>query len=112
MKAAIISLLISVLLLSSVRSRDLTPTDARSVAEAIQSGNWNIYIIYFYWNGLEGTNELESGLTSKVTSKYPDAYYAKLDCSSSDYHTVLDLFEFQDSRDNFKGRSIHLEILL
>ena len=112
MKVAFLSLFLVALLAGSALAKDLTPTDARSISEAIQSGNWNIYVIYFYWSGERENQKLEDGLKTNVIDKYPDdVYYAKVDCAKSDYHKVLDTFEFQDARDNFKGRSIHLEEL-
>ncbi len=111
MKTSFISLFLIAILAGSVFAKDLEQTDARSVAEAIQAGSWNIYVIYFYWSGERENQKLEDGIKENVLDKYEDAYYAKVDCSQSDYHQVLDLFEFQDARDNFKGRSIHLEEL-
>ena len=111
MKTSFISLFLIAILAGSAFAKDLEQTDARSVAEAIQAGSWNIYVIYFYWSGERENQNLEDGIKENVLDKYEDAYYAKVDCSQSDYHQVLDLFEFQDARDNFKGRSIHLEEL-
>ena len=111
MKTSIIAVLLAVLLWSSTHAKDMEKTDAKSVATAIAAGNWDIYVIFFYWKGSDKNPALEAGLQSKVADKYKDVFFAKLDCSSSDYHQVLDLFEFQDPRDNFTGRSIHLEEL-
>ena len=111
MKTTLLSLFFIAMLLGSTIAKDMEETDARSIAEAIQAGSWNIYVIYFYWSGERENEKLEEGIKSDVTDKYEDVYYAKVDCASSDYHQVLDLFEFQDARDNFKGRSIHLEEL-
>ena len=106
-----IALLMIAMLVASTFAKDMEQTDARSIAEAIQAGSWSIYVIYFYWSGERENANLEAGLKSEVVDKFTDVYYAKVDCSGSDYHQVLDKFEFQDLRDNFKGRSIHLEEL-
>ena len=106
-----IALLMIAMLVASTFAKDLPQTDARSIAEAIQSGSWSIYVIYFYWTGERENAKLEAGLKSDVVDKFPDVYYAKVDCSGGDYYQVLDKFEFQDQRDSFKGRSIHLEEL-
>ena len=110
MKTAFLSLFLVALILGSTFAKDLPKTDARSIAEAIQAGSWNIYLIYFYWKGEKENTKLEEGLNA-VVGKFPDVFYAKVDCSDADYHQVLDLFEFQDARDNFRGRSVHLEEL-
>ena len=111
MKTSFISLFLIAILLASTIAKDMEQTDARSIAEAIQAGSWSIYVIYFYWSGERENEKLEQGLQTDVIDKNADVFYAKVDCASSDYHQVLDLFEFQEARDNFKGRSIHLEEL-
>ena len=111
MKTTFISLFLVALLLSSCTAKMMEKTDARSIAEAIQAGSWNVYLIYFYWTGEKENAALKSGLTEKVLNAFPDVYYAEVDCADADYHRVLDLFEFDDPRDNFRGRSIHLEEL-
>ena len=111
MKSTLITVFLIALVLGSSIAKDMVKTDARSIAEAIQSGNWNIYVIYFYWTGERENEKLKAGLKAEVFDKFPDVYSAAVDCSNSDYHAVLDLFEFQDARDNFRGRSVHLEEL-
>jgi hypothetical protein len=111
MKTAYLSLLIIALVLGSAFSKTLEQTDARSVAEAIQAGSWDIYVVYFFWKGEKENEILKTGLQTEVIDKFTDAFYAEVDCSQSDYHIVLDLFEFQDARDNFTGRSVQLEEL-
>ena len=111
MKTSFISLFLIAILLASTIAKDMEQTDARSIAEAIQAGSWSIYVIYFYWSGERENEKLEQGLQTDVIDKNADVFYAKVDCASSDYNQVLDLFEFQEARDNFKGRSIHLEEL-
>ena len=111
MKASFLSLFLIAILLASTIAKDLEQTDARSIAEAIQAGSWSIYVIYFYWSGERENEKLEQGLQTDVIDKNDAIFYAKVDCASSDYNQVLDLFEFQDARDNFKGRSVHLEEL-
>ena len=111
MKSLLVTLLIT-MLIGSAFSKDLEQTDARSIAEAIQAGSWNIYVVYFFWKGERENDKLTEGLQTEVVDKFgEDVYYAQVDCSGNDYHEVLDLFEFQDPRDNFKGRSVHLEEL-
>ena len=105
------ALLMIVMLVASTFAKDLPSKDARSIAEAIQSGSWSIYVIYFFWAGERDSAKLEAGLQREVVQQFTDVFYAKVDCSGGDYHQVLDLFEFQDERDNFKGRSIRQEEL-
>ena len=118
MKSSSLSLLLIALLLTATFAQQqggdvkkMPKTDARSIAEAIQAGSWDIYVIYFYWKGEKENEKLQKGLKDEVLAKYKDAYYAEVDCSQSDYHVVLDLFQFADSRDNFTGRSVQLEEL-
>mmetsp|Transcript_3984 Transcript_3984/g.4618 ORF Transcript_3984/g.4618 Transcript_3984/m.4618 type:complete len:155 (+) Transcript_3984:37-501(+) len=111
MKTTILGLLFIAMLMGSSFAKELEETDARSIAESVQAGSWSIYVIYFYWSGERENEKLEQGLQSDVVDKFPDSFYAKVDCAQSDYHQVLDLFEFQDARDNFKGRSIQLDEL-
>ena len=111
MKSTLLAICFVAMILGSTFAKDMEQTDARSIAEAIQAGSWNIYVIYFYWSGERENEKLEAGIQSDIVDKNDEIYYAKVDCSQSDYHQVLDLFEFQDSRDNFKGRSVHLEEL-
>ena len=112
MKSTIIATIFALcMLLNVAMPKEMEQKDARSIAEAIQAGSWNIYVVYFYWTGERENTNLQQGLQDEVVAKFPDVYYAEVDCSAGDYHQVLDLFEFQDSRDNFKGRSVHLEEL-
>ena len=111
MKTTLSCLLLIALLLGSSFAKQMEKTDATTIAEAIQAGRWDIYLIYFYWSGEKENAALQKGLTDEVLSKYPDVYYAEVDCADADYHKVLDLFEFQDPRDDFRGRSVQLEEL-
>ena len=112
MKSIVIYSFIVALLMSTVMPNQLTPSDPKSVAEALQAGSWKIYVVLFYWKLEAESQTLKDGLNTKVVTPYGDkVYYAELDCSTTDYHQVLDLFEFKDPRDNFKGRSIHIDEL-
>ena len=111
MNTFIVGFLMAIMLVSSL-AKPIEKNDPRSIAEAIQAGSWNIYIVYLYWKGEKENAKLTAGLQTEVVQKFGDqVFYGEVDCSGNDYHPVLDLFEFADPRDNFKGRSVHLEEL-
>ena len=104
--------LVITLLMSCTFAKDLEQSDARFITEALEAGSWKIYVIYFYWKGEKENDALTQGLQTEVVDKYGDLVnYGEVDCSGNDFHSVLDLFEFQNPLDNFVGRSIHLEEL-
>ena len=111
MKTITLGIFLALLLICS-SAKDMEKKDPRSIAEAIQAGSWDVYVIYFFWKGEKDNPKVKEGVNKQIVDKDPDhVYYAEVDCSQNDYHPVLDVMNFADPRDNFKGRSITLDEL-
>ncbi|CAI2382332.1 unnamed protein product [Moneuplotes crassus] len=69
--------------------------NGHEVLRELEEGNHNVYVIFFYAEGVEGSdldarnNDYEETLITKVLDDYPEFHYAKIDARSSDYEELV-----------------------